>query len=111
MPLDNPDNVASAGVTSQSNLDKLLFKSLEAARANTDVTCAGVAIGMVKPLEGKVMIAKAREVEGAIATAARLAAELHIQQTKACVAAGADTGTLTTVGGVELGPQPMGGGR
>lgn len=111
MPLETMQDVADAGVAYQASLDKRLFQALEAARGNTAVTEAGVALGMVKPLEGKVMIAKAREIEGAIATVARLAGEMHIQQTKACIAANVDTGGLTTVGGVTLPPATMGGGR
>lgn len=111
MSFSTPQDVADAGVQAQADLDRRLFKSLESARMNTAVTEAGVAMGMVKPLAGKLLIAKAREIEGALAYAARLAAELHIEQTKVCVENGVDTGTLTTVGGVVLGPQPLGGGR
>ncbi len=111
--MTDPNQIAAAGVLAQEGIDKHLYKALEFARQNTQATCDGVGVGMVKALKGKVMIAKASEIEGAIATAARLAGELHIMQTAACVDAGVDTGNLTTVGGVDLSGivQPMGGTR
>lgn len=110
--LTDMQDIAEAGVQAQAGLDHHLTKALEAAAINTSVTCDGVAAGMVNsPLKAKLLIAKARSLEGAIAYAAVLAAELHIDQTKICKDNNVDTGTLASVGGVVLPPQPLSGGR
>lgn len=110
--MNTMDEVATAGVDAQANIDKYLFKALEAAKRNTEVTARGIELGMVKALKGKVLINKARRIEGLIAEAALAAAELHIEQTKVCADNGADTGSITTVGGVDVGGvHTEGGGR
>jgi hypothetical protein len=107
------NDVTAAGVQAQSDIDQFLDKAYKAALRNIEVTEKGVEFGMVRALKGKKMIATARKLAGLIAAAAECAAELHIEQTAACVANGCDTGALTSVGGVTLlaVAQPLGGGR
>jgi len=105
-------DVAAKGVLAQAGIDKHLTLALKSAKLNIDVTARGVELGMVKALQGKKMIARARRIYGAIAEAAELAAELHIEQQQACAANGVDTGDLASVGGVTIGGvHPDGGGR
>jgi hypothetical protein len=106
------EDVAAKGVLAQGGIDRHLTAALKSAKLNIDVTAKGVELGMVRALQGKKMIARARRIYGAIAEAAELAAELHIEQQQACAANGVDTGDLTSVGGVALGVvHTDGGGR
>lgn len=109
--METMQEVAEAGVTAQAQIDKHLTVAHKAAVKNTKVTIAGIQMGMVRALRGKKLLAQCRELEGMIAAAARLAAEIHIEQAKVCEEQGVDTGSLATVGGVTVGGMTtMGGG-
>lgn len=106
------DDVVNAGVTEQALLDRHLAAAYAAAERLTKVTERGVELGMVRSIEAKTIIGQARAAQGAIGAVAASFALLHRMQTDACVAAGADLGSVTTAGGVPIGGvQPLGGGR
>lgn len=94
--------ITERGVQAQADLDLGLTASLEAALENAEITKAGVAARMVKPLEGKVMIWQAYVAALKIAEAGLQAALLHQKQYLACVANNCDTGGLSSVVGVSL---------
>lgn len=112
MPMDTMEDVAAKGVLAQAGIDKHLTLALKSAKLNIDVTARGIELGMVRALQGKKMLARARRIYGAIAEVAELAAELHIEQQQVCADNGVDTGDLPTVGGVTVGGvHTEGGGR
>lgn len=86
-----------------ADLTSALDHSLGIVRATEDAIRAG----LVKPLEGKLLLAESRELYGMIAAASAHAARLHIKGTKLAKEQGLDTGGLTSVGGVVV----MGGGN
>jgi hypothetical protein len=112
MPLDTVEDVVTAGVAAQASIDKHLARAYAAAEKLTEITEAGVMLGMVQGIGAKKIIADARAGQGAIAAVAAHFATLHQVQTVASVAAGADLGSVTTAGGVRIGGIGiMGGGR
>lgn len=106
--MESFQDVADAGAPAHADMDEHLTSAHAAAKVNTEVTMAGVELGMVGALKGKLMIAMAREIEGDIARAARKAAELHIMQYEVCQGHGIDSTPLSKVGGVAV---PLSGGR
>lgn len=112
MTLETQEDVVSAGVTAQASIDKHLARAYKAAADLTAVTERGVEIGMVTGIKAKEIIGRARQLQGAVGALAADFAVLHQEQTDACVAAGADLGSVTTAGGIAIGGvSPMGGGR
>lgn len=110
--LETIEDVVSAGVEAQAKIDKYLAKAYAAAEQLTKVTEAGISLGMVQGIAAKKIIADARSGQGAIAAVAGHFAQLHLAQTTACVAAGADLGSVTTAGGITIGGVgTLGGGR
>ena len=102
--------ITALGVTLQAKLDEQLTAARKTALALAEVTENGVEAGMVRPLEGKLIINEAYAVAGAVSNAAVLAAALHIKQTKACVANDCDTGSVSSVAGIAV-ITPKSGGR
>jgi hypothetical protein len=112
MPLTTIDEVVNAGIAAQVLIDKHLAKAYDAAVELTAVTEAGVMLGMVQSIEAKTIIGDARAAQGSIGAVAAEFARLHRAQTDACIAAGADLGSVTTAGGVTIGGVgPLSGGR
>lgn len=96
------EEIIAAGVNAHMLLDAALTKAYNQAQRLIDLTEKGAAAGLAKPLKSKRLIHMSRELAGAIATAGRLSADLHIEQTAIAKANGVDTGSLTVVAGVEL---------
>lgn len=112
MALETVSEIVEAGVAAQALIDKHLAAAYKAAEKLTKVTTRGVEEGMVTGIAAKKIIADARSGQGAIAAVAAHFATLHLAQTTASVAAGADLGSVTTAGGVTIGGvSTMGGGR
>ncbi len=112
MALDTIEDVVTAGVAAQASIDKHLAIAYKAAAKLTKVTESGVSLGMVQGIAAKKIIADARAAQGMIAQTASSFASLHEAQTEACIAAGADMGSVTTAGGIAIGGvSTMGGGR
>lgn len=106
------EDVVAAGIEAQALLDKYLAKAHAAAVNLIAVTEAGVSLGMVQGIAAKTIIGDARAAAGIVGAAAAAFARLHQAQTDACIAAGADLGSVTTAGGVTIGGVGiMGGGR
>lgn len=103
MAYETVEDVVSAGVTAQASIDKHLARAYAAAERLTKITEAGVCLGMVQGIEAKAIIGEARAAQGLIGAAAAQFASLHRKQTDACIAAGADLGSVTTAGGVAIG--------
>ena len=99
--------IVERGVDAHKDIDAELTSAMEAALRLIKATEDGVRAGLVKPLQGKKILAETRMLYGMIARAANHAADLHIQGTKIAKEAGVDTGGLTSVGGVVV----MSGGR
>ena len=98
--------VAIEGAKAQAEIDRLATKLLKASRRLEEVTEAGVAFGMVKPIRGKILLTQARAATGIVASAAHAFAVLHKDQTMVCAENGCDIPPVTSVGGVSV----MGGG-
>ena len=112
MALETVEDIVSAGVAAQVSIDRHLTLAYKAAAKLVRVTERGVEEGMVQGIAAKKIIADARSGQGAIAAVAGHFAQLHLAQTTACVAAGADLGSVTTAGGVTIGGvSPLGGAR
>lgn len=112
MALDTLEEIVTEGVRLQAVIDRELAKAYSAAAKLTKVTEAGVRLGMVQGIEAKTIIAHARAAQGKIAETAEIFGTLHQRQTAACIAAGADLGSVTTAGGVPIGGvHTEGGGR
>jgi hypothetical protein len=112
MALDTIEGVVTAGVEAQAQLDKHLAKAYEWAGKLTKITESGIKLGMVQGIAAKSIIAEARQAQGSVASSALLFSELHRKQTDACIAAGADLGSVTTAGGIPIGGvHTEGGGR
>ena len=110
--LETIEDVVSAGVEAQAKIDKYLAKAYAAAEQLTKVTEAGISLGMVQGIAAKTIVGDARAAAGIIGAAAAAYGRLHQVQTDACIAAGADLGSVTTAGGITIGGvSPMGGGR
>ncbi len=101
--LDTIPDIVAAGVEAQALIDKHLAKAYDAAETLIKVTEAGVREGMVQGIEAKTIIGDARAAAGIIGAAAAAFGRLHRLQTDACIAAGADLGSVTTAGGVPIG--------
>ena len=112
MALETVEDIVSAGVAAQVSIDRHLTLAYKAAAKLVRVTERGVEEGMVQGIAAKKIIADARSGQGAIAAVAGHFAQLHLAQTTACVAAGANLGSVTTAGGVTIGGVGiLGGGR
>lgn len=110
--LDTIEDVVTAGVEAQAQIDKYLAKAYKHAAILTAVTERGVELGMVQGIVAKCIIADARSCQGKIGEAALAFSVLHKAQTEACIANGADLGSVTTAGGVTIGGfHTEGGGR
>lgn len=105
--MNSMQDVATEGAKAQAAIDKYLTLALKAARRLEKVTEAGVTMGMVKNLRGKILISQSRAATGAIADAAHAFAVLHKEQTAVCVENDCDVPALASVGGVVT---PMSGG-
>lgn len=101
--METVEDVVNAGVEAQAKIDRYLAKAYAAAEQLTKVTERGVELGMVRGIEAKTIIGQARAAQGAVSAVAASFALLHRLQTDACVAAGADLGSVTTAGGVTIG--------
>ena len=99
--------IIERGVDAHKGIDADLTGALDHAALLVKATEDAVRAGLVKPLEGKLLLAETRELAGFIAAAAAHAARLHIKGTKLAKEQGLDTGGLNTVGGVVV----MGGGN
>ncbi len=99
--------IVERGADAHKDIDADLTSAMEAALRLIKVTEDGVRAGLVKPLEGKKILAETRMLYGMIARAANHAADLHVKGTKIAKENGMDTGNLTSVGGVVV----MGGTR
>lgn len=99
--------IIERGADGHKGVDADLTSSLDHTMAIIKATEDAIRAGLVKPLEGKVLLAESRELYGMIASAAAHAARLHVKGTKLAKEAGLDTGGLTSVGGVVV----MSGGR
>lgn len=109
--LSDADLVAK-GVKEQAMIDSLLAKAYKQAGALVKTTEEGVKRGWVQGIAAKTIIGDARAAQGKIAAVAAQFSRLHQVQTDACVAAGADLGSVTTAGGIAIGGvSVMGGGR
>lgn len=112
MALETIEDIVTAGVEAQAQIDKHLAKAYEWAEKLTEVTKRGIEEGMVRGTDAKVIIAFARAAQGSIAEAARVASDLHKMQVDICIANGADLGSITTAGGIVIGGvHTEGGGR
>lgn len=110
--METVEDVVNAGVEAQAKIDRYLAKAYAAAERLTAVTEKGVSLGMVQGIAAKTVIGDARAAAGIIGAAAAAYSRLHQVQTDACVAAGADLGSVTTAGGVTIGGvSVMGGAR
>lgn len=110
--LDTIPDIVAAGIEAQALIDRHLAKASAAADTLIQVTKAGVREGMIQGIEAKTIIGDARAAAGIIGAAAAAFGRLHRLQTDACIAAGADLGSVTTAGGVPIGGvSPMSGGR
>lgn len=101
--LETIEEIVSAGVEAQAIIDKHLAKAYAAAEVLIRVTERGVEEGLVRSVEAKTIIGDARAAAGIVGAAAAAFGRLHRLQTDACIAAGADLGSVTTAGGVTIG--------
>lgn len=101
--METVEDVVNAGVEAQAKIDKHLARAYAAAEQLIKVTEAGVSLGMVQGIAAKTIIGDARAAAGIVGAAAAAFARLHQVQTDACIAAGADLGSVTTAGGVTIG--------
>lgn len=110
--LETIEDVVAAGVEEQAIINKHLAKVHAASERLTKITERGVELGMVQGISAKIIIGDARAAQGLVGTTAAAFARLHQVQTDACVAAGADMGSVTDAGGVTIGGVgTLGGGR
>lgn len=103
MALETVEDVVEAGVEEQALINKYLAKAYASANRLTKVTERGVELGLVQGIAAKTIIGDARAAEGLIGVAAAAFARLHQIQTDACIAAGADLGSVTDAGGITIG--------
>lgn len=106
--MDNPQAVATDGVTAQLDVDAALANAWAGAVRMEAITIRGIQLGMIGGVAAKRHLAQVRAAQGKIAEAMAAYADLHAEQTKICKANSVDTGDLTTAGGIAV---PLGGGR
>lgn len=106
-----PEQIVSAFVKDHAIVDKHLAAAYKAALRMARSAEEGIKIGMVKQFEAKSFLAEHRAAAGEIAAVAAVFADLHIIGTEHAKANGVDLGSMTSVGGVQLPPQPKSGGR
>lgn len=106
-----PDEIVSAFVADHAIVDKHLAAAYRAALRMAKNVEEGIKAGMLKPLQAKSFLAEHRGAAGKIADVAADFADLHVIGTEHAKANGVDLGSLTSVGGVQLLPQPKSGGR
>ena len=112
MALATIAEIVEAGVVAQASIDKHLALAYEAAAKLSKITERGIEECMVTGIDAKTILGRARAAQGRIGEVAAEFATLHHAQTAACIAAGADMGSVTTAGGITIGGvSPMGGGR
>ena len=103
------EDVTAAGIKAQGGIDGGLVMADLNIDEHIAVVIRGVQLGMVSDLEAKKLIWQAKQLKGLVAQAGVLAAEMHIQETKICKANNCDTGSLTSVAGVDLSGDRSGG--
>lgn len=106
-----PEQIVADFVKDHALVDKHLAIAYKAALRMAKNAEEGIKIGMVRQLAAKSFLAGHRAGAGEIAAAAATFADLHIIGTEHAKANGVDLGSLTSVGGVQLPPQPKSGGR
>lgn len=106
-----PEEVVGAFVKDHALVDKHLAAAYKAAIRMAKNVEVGIVMGMVKQLEAKSFLAEHRAAAGEIAAVAETFAELHIIGTGHAKANGVDLGSMSSIGGVSLPPQPKSGGR
>lgn len=110
--LETIQDVVTAGVEAQAQIDRHLAKAYEWAAKLVKVTERGVELGMVQGIDAKGIIAQARSCQGKVADVALEFAVLHEAQTQICKNNNADLGDIATAGGIVIGGvHTEGGGR
>jgi len=106
-----PEEIVSAFVKDHAIVDKHLAAAYKAALRMAKNVDEGIKIGMVTQIAAKQFQSKHRAAAGEIASVAAVFADLHVIGTEHAKANGVDLGSMTSVGGVSLPPQPKSGGR
>lgn len=110
--LETVEDVVTAGIEAQAKVNKHLARVYAAAIDLVKITERGVELGMVQGIAAKTIVGDARDAAGRVGAVASVFSRLHQAQTDACVAAGADMGSVTDAGGVTIGGvSVLGGGR
>lgn len=105
------EDIVSDFVSNHAIIDKHLAAAYEAGLRMAKQVEVGISAGMVTQLAAKTFLAKHRAAAGRIADVAAEFADLHVTGTEHAKRNGVDLGSLISVGGVALPPQPKSGGR
>lgn len=96
------EEIVASLVKAHKALDMALTSARQAALDIEKGHEEGVKIGLVKALQAKDLIHRARQLTGSIANVGALSASLHIDDTTVAKKQGIDAGTLTEVCGINL---------